>query len=145
MRGRRHPVTVVIDAMVARCQEFGKDITPTRILEYTRHNLSVADYSYDQAMSDGLEARVPARLKALGFAIADEDGTRKEYEKCTVKEFSVQVQIKRDNRDAVQRQLDADEKVEQYLKAKEEALGREVVIEEFAADVAAIYAEHGIA
>lgn len=140
----RHSVTAVIDAMVARIEGYGKDVTPAVVLEYVRHNLTVADYSFDEAMHDGLMARIPVRLKALGYVIADEESRRERLEDCTASEFTVQVAIKQDHANAVVKHLDADREVEQFLTAKAEALGRDVTVGEFADEVAAIYAKHGI-
>lgn len=140
----RHSVTAVIDAMVARIEGYGKEVTPAVVLEYVRHNLTVADYSFDEAMHDGLTARIPVRLKALGYVIADEETRRESLEDCTASEFAVQVAIKQNNADAVIRHLHADRAVEQFLNAKAEAFERDVTVGQFADEVAAIYRKHGI-
>lgn len=138
----RHPITTRIDEAVADLERLGIDITPAKVRVNVRNRLTYGELKPDQMLDALIDQRLRPRLGDLGYVIADDDTrARKLFEDCTPADFAAQVGVEEANVKACVEQLRKDRKALDYLRAKEQELGRPVTAGEFADEIAAIVGE----
>lgn len=141
-----HPVTRRIDEAVALLERWQRPVSVHNVIVNAKKKLTYSDFSSDEACDAVLRVRVRSRLRTLGYSIADaETHEQRQLDDCTYSEFCERVKIKRENAQHVERSLEADEAVAEFLAVKREQLGREITVGDFADEIEAIYADFELA